>query len=148
MDEGAHEAPERVGLGGGDGEGGGELGEAHGLAVFVEDVGDAEIDGSFERYGFEVTEDEVQGVGLSLEELSGGELIHVFEVLVNVKVGLEIFRVSLHLLFFIFRISFDNMGMKLTLPAPFQQFKNQSLLKFCVEQRQQASNWSLNITNC
>ena len=67
VDEKAHDTPEMVGLGGGDGEGGGELGEAHGLAVFVEDVGDAKIDGSFERHGFEVTEDKAPGVGLSLE---------------------------------------------------------------------------------
>ena len=50
MDKSPHEAPEMVGLGVGDGEGGAELGEAHGLAVFVEDVGYAEIDGSFERH--------------------------------------------------------------------------------------------------
>lgn len=62
-----HDTPDMVGLGGGDGEGCGELGEAPVLAVFMEDVSDAKIDGSFERHGFEVAEDKVLGMGLSLE---------------------------------------------------------------------------------
>lgn len=70
MDEDAHDAAEAVSFGRRDAEGGEELGEGHGSAMVVDEVGYAQLKGALEAQGGDVAEQVVPYVGLSLEELA------------------------------------------------------------------------------